>query len=845
MDKNFRLATDVRPQRYLAELTPDLKAGTFAGHLTIELTLTRPSRAILLHAIDLDLANVTANADGKALRAMSVTAHAESETVEIAFDSDLPAGPAKLDFLFSGKFFPGLRGLYRAGTLAVTQFEAADARRVFPCFDEPSFKASWALTLNVPEGATAIANGHVIKESVKAGMRTVHFAETPLMSSYLVALIVGDLASSAPVMARKVELRSWAVPGKVALTGFAQTCAGATVPLLEDYFGVPYAFGKLDQIAVPNFEAGAMENAGAITFREVVLLVDEKTASLAQKKRVAEVITHEAAHQWFGNLVTMVWWDDLWLNEAFATWMAYKIVDQWKPAWRVWMEFEMGKGSALALDALESTHPIRAEVKNAMEASENFDAITYEKGGAVLRMLEGYLGADRFRDGVRRYIKAHAWGNATNADLWRALQEASGEPIAEVAGQWISTAGFPVVDARLEGKSLRLTQRRFFSDPEKFKTSPGGNWLVPVVIRFQDDAGLHEQRVLLRDTDTSVALSISGTLRWVHANGGSTGFYRVNYEPALQKKLAANVRDLQPIERLGLLSDQWALARVGARTMGEFLELAAAFKGETDYAVLDELISRLSALEHRLVADADRPALQRAIATLFGAAHEALGWEPAADEADETRLRRAALLRAVGLVARVPKIAAEAEQRYARYLESRTSLDANLADTVVTLTARSADATRFEDLKKLAAAETEPAAKRRFLMALANVESPALIDRAVEAMLTETVPLQEMAFYVTVLLGNRDARDHAWTFLRNNWEAATKRAGSPLILRRFIEALGALPERKHLTEVEAFLAEHPVEAAKAAVAQTLERLRLDVALRERAAPEIAAWLQNR
>ena len=319
----------------------------------------------------------------------------------LAFAEELPAGAARVRIAYRGAFSPGLRGLYRAGSIAVTQFEAADARRLFPCFDEPAFKAVWRLRVGgVPNQAIAISNGKVVRDDNDGnGGRRLTFAPTPPLSSYLVALVVGPLVASPVEVARDVPIATWTTPEKRQLTAFAQDIAAAVLPRLEDYFGLPYPFGKLDQVGVPDFEAGAMENAGAVTFREVALLVDPATAPLAVQKRVAEVITHELAHQWFGNLVTMVWWDDLWLNEAFATWMAYKIVDDWRPSWRMWMDFEAGKGAALALDALVSTHPIRAEVNNADEAGETFDAITYEKGGAVLRMIEGFLGADRFRDG--------------------------------------------------------------------------------------------------------------------------------------------------------------------------------------------------------------------------------------------------------------------------------------------------------------------------------------------------------------------------------------------------------------------------------------------------------------
>ncbi len=497
LGKNFRLPLDATPTAYRTTLRIDLGEGRFAGTMEINVDLKSPRSAVHLHAVDLTLTDASAIvADGTGSRTIAARdrrTDAESETVTLEFPEALPAGPIQLQLQWTGNFSPGLRGLYRAGGLAVTQFEAADARRVFPCFDEPAFKARWWITLDdVSPGLVALSNGTVISDTAAAtGKRRVVFAPTPPMSSYLVALIVGELAPSPSVTARGVTIRTLAVPSKRHLTAFAQEAAAAVLPRLEDYFGLPYAFGKLDQIGVPDFEAGAMENAGAITFREVALLLDVATAPLGVQKRVAEVITHELAHQWFGNLVTMVWWDDLWLNEAFATWMAYKIVDQWRPEWRIWMDFEVGKGSALLLDALQSAHAIRADIHNAEEAGESFDAITYEKGGAVLRMIEGFLGADAFREGIRLYMRRHREGNATADDLWGALAESSGQPIVALANGWIRQVGYPLltVSGGATGPdgatTVTVAQRRFFADPDARETGQPTRWLVPAVLRFR------------------------------------------------------------------------------------------------------------------------------------------------------------------------------------------------------------------------------------------------------------------------------------------------------------------------------------------------------------------------
>ena len=837
LGKNFRLPTDCKPVRYSAHLAPDLAKGTFEGRMELEVRLRSPRREIHLHGIGLNVTRARARVQDRALKA-AIGADAESETITLRFEEELPPGNAMLDLAWNGSFSPGLRGLYRAGPLAVTQFEAADARRVFPCFDEPAFKARWNLQLvGLPDGVTALSNGAVIKDQKEpGGGRTVQFAETPPLSSYLVAICIGELASSPERKARAYPVRTWAVPQKQALTAFGQEVACAVMPLLEDYFGQPYAYGKVDQVGVPDFEAGAMENAACITYREVALLLDPKTAPLNVQKRVAEVITHELSHQWFGNLVTMVWWDDLWLNEAFATWMAYKIVDQWRPQWRVWMDFEASKGAALHLDALKSSHPIRAEIHNAEEAGESFDAITYEKGGAILRMIEAYLGEEKFREGIRLYMRRHREANAAADDLWGALAEASGQPILELANGWIRQTGYPLVTlAQQEGK-IRIAQKRFFSDPQAAPEPT--QWLVPLVLKVDG----RERRVLLQSREET--LDPGGKPGWVLGNAGARGFYRTAYDPELLRRLVAALPELRPEERMALVSDQWALVRANAVKLDGFLHLLAGLRNEEDHTVLDEVVGRMGYLEHRGVSDADRPAFQGWVRWLFAGPGADLGWNPAPAEDDERRLRRAALLRALVLVARDPAEIARATERFREHLQHPLALDPNLLDIVVAAAAREADEKRFEELRERARTELDPAAKRRYLHALAMVEDPRLVDRAVALALDPFVQMQDFASYLGTLLGNRAGREPAWRLVQTRWDEVRAKADSPMIMRRLVEALGNLPERRHLEEVEKFLASHELPPAKQAVAQTLERLRADVALRERLLPEVAAFLRG-
>ena len=866
-DRDFRLPPSPRPVRYQAALSLDMERRTFTGRESIDLDLAGPSDEIVLHAADLEVTRAALHTGRGELAAREVVRAAPSETVRIAFDEPIPSGRAILTLEWTGRMSAGLRGLYRAGDVAVTQFEAADARRVFPCFDEPGFKAAWTLTVDAPAGLALLSNAATASAAQSDGRQRVTFRETPPLPTYLVALACGRLVASDVISVRGVPVRTWSIPEKTHLCAFGQEVAVEVLPRLEDYFGLPYAFGKLDQVGIPEFEAGAMENAGLVTFRETALLLDPGLASLPVKKRVAEVVTHELAHMWFGNWVTMRWWDDLWLNEAFATWMSFKIVDGWKPDWRVWLDFDAGKAAALHLDALRSTHPIRAEVKNPDDMTESFDLITYEKGGAVLRMIEGDLGEEPFREGIRLYMSRHGRGNAVADDLWSALGEASRQPVVEVANAWIDQPGHPIVDVRRDGRRVRLAQKRFLSEPQPPPggeatraapghpsacfdraradgSRPGEIWPVPLVLRWEDDAGIREQRHLLRAAEGEVDLAASGGISWLCANAGSTGFFRVAYDGAGLASLALHLGRLAPSERIGLISDEWALVRAAMREVGAFLDLVAAFGAEQDHAVLDELVARLGGIEARLLDPGIRSRFQAFVARLLGPVLREMGWEAAEGEADSSRLRRAAALRAVGLVAREPSAVAEGRERLGRFLRGeRSALEPNLHEVAVTMAARSGDGQLFDELRARFKVEPDPAFQRRYLVGLAFFEDPAQAARAREMALSGEVPLQDTAFFMGALLSNRTARDDFWRTLRERWAEVQERVGgAPMLLRRVVEAVGHLPERRHLEEARKFFAEHPLPAAKQAIAQTLERMRQDLELWARAERGVGAWL---
>lgn len=842
---DFRLPTSVRPQACTFHLHLDWTADRFRGEGRVAITLDAPQEELVLHGIDLKVSGATwTDVAGNVLKLASCRTVAASETLALRFDGPLRPGAGTLELSWEGAFSNGLRGLYRSGEVVSTQFEAADARRVFPCFDEPAFKATWELKLSgVPEGMVALANGALVQEEFRDGVRTHTFAKTEVLSSYLIAIVAGPLVGTEAEDVEGAPLRTWALPNKAHLTGFGQEVARNVLPRLRAYFDLPYAFGKVDQVGIPDFEAGAMENAGLVTYREVVLLLDPDNASLRVQKRIAEVVTHELAHQWFGNWVTMQWWDDLWLNEAFATWMAYKIVDDWRPEWRVWLDFDAGKASALHLDAMKSTHPVRGEVRNAAEAGENFDAITYEKGGAVLRMIEGFLGEEPFRDGIRAYMRKHARANATADDLWAALAASSNQPVGELADAWLFQSGFPLITLSMDGASLKLSQRRFFSAPGSADET---RWPVPMVLRWADTEGtITETRFVLRDAEQT--LPLPRTPQWVCGNAEASGFYRVAYSEDLHTALADAREALRPAERVALLSDTWALVRNGTYEASAFLALAERFGQETDEAVLEELVNRLGFIESRLVDESHRPRLHRFISNLLKHQLQQVGWDAASGESDGTRLHRSHLVRAMAGVARDEEVLREARSRFDRLLSGDASaLEANLRDTVAHAVSAAGDASLFQTLETRFPDEADPAVQRRLLLALTAFESESLYRRAQERFFTGGVPMQDAASFVTGLMANREARPSTFAALRERFDVVRERSGAaPMILRRMIEALGLVDTRQELEELQAFFSATSLGDLKQAVAQTLERAEQQVELVERARPAVHTWLDAR
>jgi puromycin-sensitive aminopeptidase len=794
----------------------------YRGEVAIDVLLEHPLRQIELHAADLRFYLATAQLDVSRVLPGRVVERKLHERIALRFEAPLPAGEITLRMRFRGALRDDLRGLYRVSAegrqYAFTQLEAADARRVFPCFDEPSFKARFTLCVTTDAAHRVLSNAPVASTRRDRNKRKVHhrFRTTPPLSTYLLALAVGPLEASRSVRLGETPIRVWHAPGKRKLTRFALEAAHASLERLERYFALPYPYEKLDLVAVPDFEAGAMENAGAVFFRETLLLLDPKTATPHERKRAAEVICHELAHMWYGDLVTMEWWDDLWLNEAFATWMAFQIVDDWKPEWKMWQDFQLHRAAALRLDALRNTHPIHTPVRTPEEATANFDLITYEKGASVVRMIERYLGASVFRKGVRRYIRRHREGNAVAADLWNALSEAAGEPVDAIVRPWIEQEGFPQLAIAKHGRQLHFEQTRFRAAPRRKR----------------------DRVATRRETIAWPANAKTG-----YGNADEGGFFRPLHDNAWFDEMLAEVERLDPVERMGLVDHEWAFARAGKTNLRRFLRLAEALAGETDPDVLialrGPLASIVDPLAQRLGGRTPQRFQDRLVET-FGPHFLEVTWSAARDEGPRERERRAALIDLLGLVAEWPAVEAAAEPRFEALLRSPRALDPHLVDAVVELAARHGDAARFDALLAASESGETPQTRRRFLFALASFRDERLVRRVQRLCLGARVPTQDVAFLLARLMANPAARISTWRFIRDQWKRISRRI-PPMLATRLVEATPALGPAA-AGEVRSFFRAHPLPAGARSLDQALERFQHDAAFCKRAAPALKSWL---
>jgi puromycin-sensitive aminopeptidase len=854
----YRLPAGVRPVRYELRLEPDLGAAIFSGTCATSLVVDAPTTTITCNALELEVDEAwVETSDGSVLRPTAATLDVDTERVSFGFDEPVAAGDVTFHTRFRGQLNDKLRGFYRSTftdaegveqTIATTQFEATDARRAFPCWDEPEHKASFAITLVVDADLFAVSNAAEISRrplDADPSRHEVRFADTMVMSTYLVAFVVGPLEATEPVDVDGTPLRVVYPRGKGHLTDYALEVGAFCLRHFTDYYGIAYPGDKLDLVAVPDFAFGAMENLGCVTFREVLLLVDPGEVTQAELLNVTDVINHELAHMWFGDLVTMKWWNGIWLNEAFATFMEMHATDAFRPEWDRWVTFGLARSAAFDTDALASTRPVEYPVVSPSDAEGMFDILTYEKGAAVVRMLEQYLGEDAFRTGIRRYLSDHAYGNTETTDLWDALEEATGEPVRRIMDSWIFQGGFPVITVDLldDGGTLRLSQHRFGyagdlgeGDDEPLPADDDvTHWSVPVIFtqRSTRDGVVTFEKVLVEGDSTDITLV--EPVEWVLANTEGTGFYRVRYAPDLLAALVAHAqRDLSPIERYGLVDDAWASVLAGETTAPDFLAMAEQFADEDDLSVWQRIVGCLSALDRLLDDPGDRAAFQGRIRGLVGPALARLGDEPGQDEPDRRRALRGVLLEAMGtLGADRPTV-----ERARGMVADTAVVDPAMAAAAVNVVAATGGADDFDLFLDRFRTASSPQEELRYLYALADFDDPDLLRRLLALTLDE-VRTQNAPLLLRRALTNRNHGALAWAFVSQEWEALNTRLPSNSIAR-MLEGIRSLSRPEVAPEVFAFFETHTVPQGDKILAQHLERLEVNVALRNRESESLAA-----
>jgi alanyl aminopeptidase len=862
-----RLPRTAIPKHYSLTLDIDPTQPRFSGRTTIVAEVPEPTAYLVLNARDMHVVRAVAAAPGasggEASEAVVTQrpSHGGTDQDELVleFPKPLQAGGVELTIDYDAPFAADLAGLYRVEEngrfYAYTQFEATDARRAFPCFDEPSFKTPYDVTISSPQGVTALSNSPetAAVASPAPANRVLHtFQTSPPLPSYLVAFAVGDFdvveGQRDPFPIRVVTTK-----GRGTLAHMALDVAAGLVAKLGDYFGMRYPYAKLDLVAVPDFAAGAMENPGLVTFRDTLLLVDPDRGTTASKRSQAEVIAHEFAHQWFGDLVTMPWWDDLWLNEGFATWAEAKMVDAWRPHFGATLEQVADEQGVMDTDALQSARAVRQPVRSTGEAMEAFDGITYDKGAAVLRMIETWLGEDTFRRGVQRYLRENAWKSARADDLFASLDYVSTQSTGKIASGFLDQPGVPLVTATLScGQSgdskleLRASEWRPLGEPP---SDPPREWTLPVCVASDS-----------LKTKSCFTLGSQPILRglgaqcptWVFPNAGESGYYRFIASPRQLLTLAGAGRSLDVTDRIGLLSNIWAGVRSGSLAPSVMLEALPLFDGENNRLIVEQVVAILRAMDHTLVTDAARPDFRRYAAARLLPRKRSLGWEPAkvgagaAPEDDERALARRSVLFGLGEIARDPETLREAEKLAERWLSDPASVASDTAAIAVPLASLQAGVARLAELRTAARNAGSIQDRTLALRSIGNFDDPTSLRQALDLTLTAELKLSELRYVFGGATRRRESIEVFYAWEKEHWTDLRARLTGALARGPMVDVVGGLCTREHLDEARTFFSPKADEmpGARRPLDEAMEGAGLCIALREHGEALAASWLSG-
>ena len=849
-----KLPKEVVPIEYSVRFAPDIDKFTFTGSETVKLSAHNLVRQLVLNALELKVTD--ASIDGKALPQSAMKIDEKNELLTLVLPSQLAVGDHTLALTFSGKINQQGQGLFymryqeqgtSANKIALgTQFEATDARRLFPCWDEPSFRARFQLTAVVPENWVAISNMPIKSEKKVPDGKEIRFAATPSMSSYLNVFVAGELdliqARSGPTQIRVIATKGKAEMGRYALEATAQI-----LQYYNDYFGVAYPLPKLDQIAIPGGFGGAMENWGGITYYELGLLFDPEKSSAATRQGIYEVIAHETAHQWFGDLVTMAWWDNLWLNEGFASWMGSKCTAHFNPQWEVWLEKNIprdptrrtgiSKELEMEGDARSTTHPIQQRIANEAEASSAFDDITYRKGEAFLLMLESFLGEDVFRDGIRRYVAAHKYSNSTTADLWTALSEASGKPVGEIAAGWTEQPGFPVVKVNRDAENVSLTQERFTTH---FPNAPALQWKIPLTYRVVGDAK-PQSRLMTDKIDKLQKIPIDRALK-VNADGA--GNYRVEYDEPSWKLLLDALPKLSVADRVNLLGDAWAFVQANRAPLSTYFDLIERLPAGVELAEREQIINTFDYISRLLVGNPTREKFRSYARSILRPTFDQLGWEPKKDETPRAALLRASLIDALGDLDD-QGIVAGCRERFQKYIVDPASVAPDLRPPIFRIVGRYTDDATWNELHELGLKTTSTEEKQNYYDALAAARDPKLAAQTLQISLTDELPTSRAVFLVAKVARDSEHPDLAWNFAKANMKALLAKTDALGVNRYAPSLFTFFSDQSRADELKAYAKTNLPATSGKEVAKAVDEVEFRAEFKRRLANQLTAWIDNR
>ncbi len=836
-----RLPDNVVPEHYTLTLTPNLQTATFTGREKIVVEVKQPTETITLNAAQINFKSVTAAVGDKSVTP-KITEDAQKEQATFHFGHALAPGQYTLAIDYSGILNDQLRGFYLSKTktrrYAVTQFEPTDARRAFPSFDEPAFKATFDVTLIVPKGDTAISNTNAISDKPGPGSdeHTMHFATTPKMSTYLVAFLVGDFQCSSG-SSDGVPIRACAPPEQVQYTHYALHTAEFVLHFYDNYFGIKYPMPKLDMIAIPDFEAGAMENFGAITYRETAMLLNPKTASVAEEQHVSIDIAHEMAHQWFGDMVTMQWWNNIWLNEGFATWMETKSVAAMHPEWDMAAIVAEMKDRTLNLDARRVTRPIRAKADTPDEINQMFDGISYGKASAVLHMVENYEGKQVFREGVHKYLEAHMYGNATAQDFWNAQTEVSHLPINKIMNSFITEPGVPKLTfGDPQNGKVEVTQSRFYLNSD-VKPSADQQWVIPVCFNADNAAG--EKCDVLTSKQQTLAIPPS---KLFFPNARAMGYYRYGFSDQVAQTILNGIEtELTPVERVDAFGDLWAYVHADEDSVGTYLNLVEKVKSDTHAHVIATALSPLGTIEDRIASNRqERAALRAWELRTFKPAYDRLG-APSSNDTPNKKQLRAELFELLGH-AGDKQVIAQSRVIADRYLDNPASVDANLADAALGVAAANGNAAFFDKLQHVYETADNPQIQEQALHLLATFKNPALERRALDFAASGQVKNQDSIFLFATGLELPATRATTWQYIQQNWPKVKAQNTAFLMGSYLVGAAGSFCSAQKQTEVQQFFQSHPLPATNRALVRAVQEIQDCMSLRSQQEGNLKQWI---